>query len=185
MQTSGVPFSQQVDRRNLCAPASQRRPRGARPPRGTAAGRPWRWQAAVYDLPSPVQPPPGRFHLPGRAVAGSAAAVTRCARSRRPWARHARCAPHLDPTPPWLARWPHPSERRGARPAGQHPGRVLRLCPGQDIVYRRWGPSERPPWAAAREMEKVYPSALARANPDGGGRGRIHPAARQRLNWCA
>ena len=62
----------------------------------------WRWQAAAYNLPSPAQPPPGPSHLPRRSTAGSAAAVARCARSRRPWAR--TCAPH--PTLLRTVSWP-------------------------------------------------------------------------------
>jgi len=63
----------------------------------------WRWQAAAYHLPSPAQPPPRPSHLPRRSTASSAAAVARRARSRRPWARHARYTPHptlAGPLPP-------------------------------------------------------------------------------------
>ena len=63
----------------------------------------WRAQGRVYGLSSPAQPPPGPSHLPRRSTAGSPAAVARRARSRRRWARHARCAPHpplVGPLPP-------------------------------------------------------------------------------------
>eukprot|EP01045_Picozoa_sp_COSAG04_P028765 COSAG04_NODE_4554_length_2020_cov_3.933889_1_plen_247_part_00 len=74
----------------------------------------WRWQAAAYDLPSPAQPPPGPSPLLRRSIAGSTAAVARCARTGVPWARHARCAPHPTPAgplpPPWCA-----TRRRGGR----------------------------------------------------------------------